>query len=171
MNSTTFGAKKAADCSRNVGEDPCRDAGRGNAIWEGVGTCGIHDGIVITKVGVQVDSRLDFLKGKIVPLNIEGSKGGMLAGGKHMILVVTGVVPKLVTDVTAVSAIVSSCSGVGAVNILGSGSCPEGPKFDLQDVPESIVGAGVQGASTEGCEGAYCVILEASIGFCMCRVL
>ena len=95
----------------------------------------------------------------------------MLAGSKQMVLVVMGAVPKLVTDMAAVSTIVSDCSRVGAVDLLGSGSCPKGPIFDLQVVSEGIVGAGVQGASIEGCKCADCEILEAMISFCMCRVL
>ncbi len=122
---------------------------------------------------MEADNTLDFLEGKIVPFNIKCCKGGMLAGGKHMVLIVTSAVPKLVTDVTAVSTIVPSCSGVGAVDLLGSGSCPEGPKFDLQDVLESIIraGRGVPEVSARVWEGATRELLEAAIGFCMCGVI
>ncbi len=121
---------------------------------------------------MEADDTLDFLKGKVVPLNIECFKGGMLAGGKHVVLVVTSAMPKLVADVTAVSVIVPSCGAVWAVDLLGTGSCPEGPKLDLQDVPESIIraGRGVPEVSAGEWEGAICEFLEAMVGFCMRRV-
>ena len=80
---------------------------------------------------MQADRTLNFLKGEVVPLDVECRKGGVLASGKQMVLVVPSAMPELVTDVTAVSAIIPSCSAVGAVDFLGTGSCPERPKFDL----------------------------------------
>jgi hypothetical protein len=76
-----------------------------------------------------------------VSFDVKSSKGRVSTGTKKMALGVSLAVPKLVTKMASVCAVVSSCCDIGSVDGLGASSGPEGAKAQFVNVPEGRVWA------------------------------
>jgi hypothetical protein len=132
---------------------------------------GIHDGEKIPEVGMSADGVIDMGEGKVVPLDIEGSKVRMAAGSQEVSLGVSLLVSKFVAKMAEISVIVASGSAIRSVYGLSPGSCPEGSKSDLKDVPQSGIRAccGLPEVVAYAREGAGTEFLKAMIGFSFFR--
>ena len=64
------------------GEDPKRDASGRDAMREGVGAGGVHDGEVVAQVGVDADRSMDHAEGDVVPLDVECCERGPECRGR-----------------------------------------------------------------------------------------